>query len=35
MRIACARMEHGLFGVDTPADLQRARHILDPKAERA
>ena len=35
MRIACARMAHGLFGVDTPADLARARDILDPKAARA
>jgi 3-deoxy-manno-octulosonate cytidylyltransferase (CMP-KDO synthetase) len=35
MRIACARMEHGLFGVDTPADLDRARHLLDPKARQA
>ena len=25
MRIACARMEHGPFGVDTPEDLERAR----------
>ncbi len=32
MRIACARMEHGLFGVDTPADLERARQLLNPKA---
>jgi len=31
MRIACARMEHGLFGVDTPADLDRARQLLNPK----
>ena len=28
MRIACARMEHGPFGVDTPEDLERARLIL-------
>ena len=28
MRIAVARMEHGPFGVDTPADLERARQIL-------
>jgi 3-deoxy-manno-octulosonate cytidylyltransferase (CMP-KDO synthetase) len=34
MRIACARMPHGLFGVDTPADLERARHLLDPKVSR-
>ena len=25
MRIACARIEHGPFGVDTPEDLERAR----------
>ena len=30
MRIACTRVEHGAFGVDTPADLQRARAILEP-----
>jgi 3-deoxy-manno-octulosonate cytidylyltransferase (CMP-KDO synthetase) len=28
MRIACARVEHGPFGVDTPADLERARRVL-------
>jgi 3-deoxy-manno-octulosonate cytidylyltransferase (CMP-KDO synthetase) len=28
MRIACARVAHGPFGVDTPADLERARAIL-------
>ena len=28
MRIACTRVEHGPFGVDTPADLARARAIL-------
>jgi 3-deoxy-manno-octulosonate cytidylyltransferase (CMP-KDO synthetase) len=28
MRIACARVEHGPFGVDTPDDLERARQIL-------
>ena len=28
MRIACARVAHGPFGVDTPADLERARRIL-------
>ncbi|MGE0226573.1 MAG: 3-deoxy-manno-octulosonate cytidylyltransferase [Acetobacteraceae bacterium] len=32
MRIACARMAHGLFGVDTPDDLARARRLLTPKA---
>lgn len=30
MRIACARMEHGPFGVDTPEDLERARQVLAP-----
>ena len=29
MRIACTRVEHGAFGVDTPADLLRARAILE------
>lgn len=28
MRIACTRMEHGPFGVDTAEDLERAREIL-------
>jgi 3-deoxy-manno-octulosonate cytidylyltransferase (CMP-KDO synthetase) len=28
MRIGCARVAHGLFGVDTPADLARARAML-------
>ena len=28
MRIACVRMEHGPFGVDTPEDLERARVLL-------
>jgi 3-deoxy-manno-octulosonate cytidylyltransferase (CMP-KDO synthetase) len=28
MRISCVRMEHGPFGVDTAADLERARSIL-------
>ena len=28
MRIACVRMEHGPFGVDTPEDLERARRLL-------
>jgi 3-deoxy-manno-octulosonate cytidylyltransferase (CMP-KDO synthetase) len=28
MRIACARVEHAPFGVDTPADLERARDEL-------
>ncbi len=28
MRIACARIDHGLFGVDTPEDLERARRLL-------
>lgn len=30
MRIGCARIDHGLFGVDTPDDLERARRLLDP-----
>jgi 3-deoxy-manno-octulosonate cytidylyltransferase (CMP-KDO synthetase) len=28
MRIACARMAHGPFGVDTEEDLRRAREVL-------
>ncbi len=28
MRIACARVDRGAFGVDTPQDLERARAIL-------
>lgn len=28
MRIACVRMEHGPFGVDTAEDLERARAVL-------
>ena len=28
MRIACTRVPHGPFGVDTPADLARAREIM-------
>jgi 3-deoxy-manno-octulosonate cytidylyltransferase (CMP-KDO synthetase) len=28
MRIACARIEHGPFGVDTMEDLERARSVL-------
>jgi 3-deoxy-manno-octulosonate cytidylyltransferase (CMP-KDO synthetase) len=35
MRIACARMAHGPFGVDTPADLARARALLDPRRMQA
>ena len=31
MRIACARVEHAPFGVDTPADLDRARADLAPR----
>lgn len=34
MRIACARIEEGPFGVDTPADLERARAILAVGAPR-
>ena len=32
MRIACARMEHGPFGVDTAEDLERARALLAASA---
>jgi 3-deoxy-manno-octulosonate cytidylyltransferase (CMP-KDO synthetase) len=28
MRIACARVDHAPFGVDTPEDLERARRVL-------
>jgi 3-deoxy-manno-octulosonate cytidylyltransferase (CMP-KDO synthetase) len=35
MRIVCARMEHGPFGVDTPEDLERARRLLAPGAAMA
>ena len=28
MRIGCARVAHGPFGVDTPADLERARILI-------
>ena len=34
MRIACARVAHAAFGVDTPADLDRARRILAPHHPR-
>ncbi len=34
MRIVCARIEHGPFGVDTPADLERARDLMDPRRAR-
>ncbi len=30
MRIACARVDRAPFGVDTPADLARARALLEP-----
>lgn len=30
MRIGCARIAHGPFGVDTPADLAEARRVLAP-----
>ena len=29
MRIACAQADHAPFGVDTPADLDRARSIIE------
>lgn len=35
MRIACVRVDHAPFGVDTPADLERARDILRPREARA
>ncbi len=35
MRIGAARIPHGLFGVDTPADLARARAILAPPQSTA
>jgi 3-deoxy-manno-octulosonate cytidylyltransferase (CMP-KDO synthetase) len=34
MRIGCVRVEHAAFGVDTPADLLRARALLDPNRPR-
>jgi 3-deoxy-manno-octulosonate cytidylyltransferase (CMP-KDO synthetase) len=34
MRIGCARVEAAPFGVDTPADLERARGDLDPARKR-
>ena len=34
MRIVCARIEHGPFGVDTPADLERARAQLAPQGPK-
>ena len=33
MRIACARVEHAPFGVDTPEDLARARRLLAAASE--
>lgn len=33
MRIGCARVAHGLFGVDTSADLARARAMLAKEQE--
>jgi 3-deoxy-manno-octulosonate cytidylyltransferase (CMP-KDO synthetase) len=35
MRIGAARIAHGPFGVDTPADLERARALLAPQDEQA
>jgi len=35
MRIACVRMDYGPFGVDTPADLERARAHLSLKGTPA
>ena len=34
MRIGCARVAHAAFGVDTPADLARARAVLAPESHR-
>ena len=34
MRIACVRMEHGPFGVDTAEDLERARSVLTQRSAR-
>lgn len=34
MRISCARVAFAPFGVDTPADLARARAELDPQGQR-
>ena len=34
MRIGCARVDHAPFGVDTPADLERARAVLAPVSGR-
>ncbi len=34
MRIACARVDHAPFGVDTPPDLERARALLAPTQAR-
>jgi 3-deoxy-manno-octulosonate cytidylyltransferase (CMP-KDO synthetase) len=35
MRIGCARVAHAAFGVDTPADLARARAVLSPNRDPA
>lgn len=36
MRIACVRVDHAPFGVDTPADLERARDVMrDRDRDRA
>ena len=35
MRISCARVEFAPFGVDTPADLDRARAALAPQSRKA
>jgi len=34
MRIGCVRVAHAAFGVDTPADLARARALLAPPPNR-
>ena len=30
MRVGCVQVAHGPFGVDTPADLARARALMEP-----
>ncbi len=35
LRIGCATVPHGLFGVDTPADLERVRRLLAPAGTAA
>lgn len=35
LRVGCAAVPHGLFGVDTPADLERVRRLLAPAGTAA